>query len=271
MKEKQEVREAAPAYAGAKPQEAAVQKVAAILESRYGKYPDESSGPVLDQLVWFLLSTRTTVENCEAAFSALRSRYPSWEAVADAPETELYAPLRPAGLYRARARNVIAALAAIKARFGEASLEDLRSWPDADCEAFLLGLPGVGLKVARCVMAFGLARRVFAVDAHIWRITRRLGWHDFPGDAPSDRGAGHIQAIALAAADPLSLHVNLIRLGREFCPAGEPRCEGCPLAGLCSFSRTGSLLPSVQAATGAETPSTVSPDAERSSSDILRA
>lgn len=231
----QEAREAAPAYA--QPSRAEVQGLASILEARYGRYPDESSGPVLDQLVWFLLSTRTTVENCEAAFSGLRSRYPNWDAVASAPEAELYEPLRPAGLYRARAKNVIAALAAIRARFGEASLEELRSWPDADCEDFLLGLPGVGLKVARCVMAFGLARRAFAVDAHIWRITRRLGWHGFPGDAPSARGAGHIQAIALAAADPLSLHVNLIRLGREFCPAGEPLCAACPLAALCAGAR----------------------------------
>jgi endonuclease III len=236
-----EARESARRYgdegaAGPRPSE-----VAAILEARYGKYPDESAGPVLDQLVWFLLSTRTTVENCEAAFSGLRSRYPSWDAVAAAPEAELYRPLRPAGLYRARARNLLAALAAIRERFGEASLEELRSWPDADCEAFLMSLPGVGLKVARCVMAFGLGRRVFAVDAHIWRITRRLGWHDFPGDAPSARGADHIQVIALAADDPLSLHVNLIRLGREFCPAGDPLCGGCPLAAGCAgANRSGS-------------------------------
>lgn len=220
------------AFPGPRPGE-----VAAILEARYGKYPDESAGPVLDQLVWFLLSTRTTVENCEAAFAALRSRYGSWEEVARAPEAELYGPLRPAGLYRARARNLLAALAAIRGRFGEASLEVLREWGDADCEAFLMGLPGVGLKVARCTMAFGLARRVFAVDAHIWRITRRLGWHAAPGDAPTRAGADLIQGIALAAADPLSLHVNLIRLGREFCPAGEPRCADCPLAAGCAGAR----------------------------------
>jgi len=212
-------------------------EVAIVLESRYGTYPDESAGPVLDQLVWFLLSTRTTVENCEAAYGALRSRYPSWEAVAEAPPEYVGDCVRPAGLYRSRAANLAAALAAIMARFGAASLEGLRSWPDAECEAFLLSLPGVGLKVARCVMSFGLARRVFAVDAHIWRITRRLGWHSFPGDAPTRAGADAIQALAIRAADPLSLHVNLIRLGRESCPAGEPRCAACPLAGLCAFAR----------------------------------
>lgn len=69
-----------------------------------------SAGPVLDQLVWFLLSTRTTVENCEAAYRALRAAFPSWDDLTAAPEDALYEPIRPAGLFRARARNLSAAL-----------------------------------------------------------------------------------------------------------------------------------------------------------------
>jgi endonuclease III len=213
------------------------QEVAALLAKRYGAYPDESAGPVLDQLVWFLLSTRTTVENCEAAYRALRAAFPSWDDLAAAPEEALYEPIRPAGLFRARARNLSAALRILVARFGSATLEPLRSWTDEDCEAFLLGLPGVGLKVARCVMCFGLDRPSFAVDAHIWRVSRRLGWHDFPGDAPSRRGADLLNRLAAGAQDSRSLHVNLIRLGREFCPADEPRCPGCPIAGFCETGR----------------------------------
>jgi len=204
--------------------------VEALLERRYGKYPDESSGPVLDQLVWFLLSTRTTVENCDAAYGALRERYPTWAAAAEAPPEYLGECLRPAGLWKTRAANLRSSLAAIRERFGSESLEELRSWTDAECEAFLRSLPGVGLKVARCVLAFGLARPSFAVDAHIWRVTRRLGWHSLPGEAPSERGADLLQELARGSRDILSLHVNLIRFGREFCPSGEPRCGACPVA-----------------------------------------
>lgn len=226
---------------------------------------------MLDQLVWFLLSTRTTVENCEAAYAALRTLYPSWDGLASAREEDLYEPLRPAGLFRTRARNLLAAIAIVVKRFGSASLEDLREWSDEDCEAFLLSLPGAGLKVARCVMSFGLGRERFAVDAHIWRVSRRLGWHDFPGAAPSPRGADHLQSLVAGRAEPeqrrpaprperspqgearedpllsaagiVSLHVNLIRLGREFCPADEPRCAGapgsdpCPLSSICPTGR----------------------------------
>lgn len=227
---------AAPKGAARPPSAASVRRAARLLEKRYGTWPDESAGPVLDQLVWFLLSTRTTVENCEAAYAALRAAYPAWDDVAEAPVESLYAPLRSAGLFRTRAANLGAVLSALEERFGSASLEALRGMPDEDCEAFLRSLPGVGLKVARCVMSFGLGRRAFAVDAHIWRITRRLGWHSFPGEAPSERGADALQDIARGAADTLSFHVNLIRLGREFCPAGEIRCRGCPLAALCASS-----------------------------------
>lgn len=212
-------------------------KIAAVAEAlleRYGPYPDESATPVLDQLVWFLLSTRTTVENCEVAFRALREAFPGgWGQVAAAPESALHAPLRPAGLFRARARNLVAALGAIGERFGEVSLEALRGWRDRDIEAFLTSLPGVGLKVARCTMLFGLGRPAFAVDAHIWRVTRRLGWHAFRVGAPSAAGADFLDRLIPDGVDVRSLHVNLIRLGREFCPAGEPRCAGCPLAPFC--------------------------------------
>lgn len=210
-----------------------VPEVAEILVRRYGPWPDESAGPVIDQLVWFLLSTRTTVENCEAAYAALRKVFSNWDEVAEAREEALYGPLRPAGLYRARAKNLHAALSAIRERFGAVSLEVLRDWPDEECESFLLSLPGVGLKVARCVMSFGLARPVLAVDNHIWRVTRRLGWHNFQDETPSRRGADQLSALMPAGLDVLSLHVNLIRLGRDACSSGEPHCGACPLESIC--------------------------------------
>jgi len=211
-----------------------VGEVAEILIRRYGPWPDESAGPVIDQLVWFLLSTRTTVENCDAAYAALRDAFSGWDEVAEVGEESLYAPLRPAGLYRARAKNLHAALSTIRERFGSVSLEALRAWPDDECEAFLLGLPGVGLKVARCVMSFGLGRPVLAVDTHIWRVTRRLGWHNFKGDSPSGRGADCLNTLMPKDLDILSLHVDLIRLGREFCPSDIPRCKECPLNEICA-------------------------------------
>jgi len=240
--------------------------VAARLVARYGVFPDEGL-PILDQLVWFLLSTRTTVENCDAAYAALRARYPDWEAAAGAAAPELGDCLRPAGLWRTRADNLLGSLATIRSRFGAATLEPLRGWPDEDCEAFLLSLPGVGLKVARCVLSFGLRRRSFAVDVHIWRVTRRLGWHDEAGEAPSARGADLLQALVPEGLDAVSLHVNLIRLGREFCGPRGPDCGRCPLSRLCP--RRGAGGPA-QRADGAGGARPRSPRAKMAQSDSTK-
>ncbi|MDP1593275.1 MAG: hypothetical protein Q8L80_03420 [Gallionella sp.] len=67
-------------------------------------------------------------------------------------------------------------LDAVVARFGEPNLELLRSMSDQEAEDFLLALPGVGKKIARCVLMYSLGQQVFPVDTHCWRIARRLGW-----------------------------------------------------------------------------------------------
>ncbi len=210
-----------------------VAEAAELLLGEFGPYPDESDQELIQQLLWFMLSTRTTVENCEAAYRALNRDFPDLDTLACAPEEDLYASLRPAGLYRSRARNIQGALRRIRDRFGQITLENLRPMGDAEAERILLSLPGVGLKVARCVLSFGMGRHAFAVDTHIWRVARRLGWHSFPAQAPTGQGAQALQDLIPSEVDATSLHVNLIRLGRTFCTTERPNCGGCPLAAIC--------------------------------------
>ena len=105
--------------------------------------------------------------------------------------------------------------------------------PTAEAEAFLVSLPGIGVKVARCFLMFGLHAPVFAVDTHIWRLSQRLGWlADQQGVAPHQKGVDAIQAL-VPMSDPVSLHVNLIFLGRDVCHAHEQNCPACPLRKVC--------------------------------------
>ena len=114
---------------------------------------------------------------------------------------------------------------AIIERFGRLTLAPLQGLDDAAGEAFLTSLPGVGKKVARCVMMYSLGREVFPVDTHCWRIARRFGWvrptqkdgHCAPRDM--DRLQNKIPP-----ALRFSLHVNMVSLGREHCKAGAPLC-----------------------------------------------
>jgi endonuclease III len=109
---------------------------------------------------------------------------------------------------------------------------------DDECEQFLLGLPGVGTKVARCVMMYSLDRQVFPVDTHCWRICRRLGWvrRTTPDGNCSRRDADRLQS-RIPPELRRSLHVNMVSLGKRLCLAGSPRCDECPIGRLCR--RTG--------------------------------
>jgi len=124
--------------------------------------------------------------------------------------------------------------AELKRRFGEVTLAPLRRMADQECEALLTSLPGIGTKVARCVMMYSLGRKVFPVDTHCWRVCRRLGWvRSTSSDGVCSRGDMERLQQRIPAELRFSLHVNLISLGREFCVAKGPRCWVCPIADLC--------------------------------------
>jgi endonuclease-3 len=101
---------------------------------------------------------------------------------------------------------------------------------DAEIAAYLVSLPGVGPKTAACVLAFSLQRPVIPVDTHVHRVAGRLGWIP-PG---TDANKAHlILADVVPPRLRVSMHVGLIRLGREVCKPARPRCEDCPLNDLC--------------------------------------
>ncbi len=203
---------------------------AAALRERHGVPQRGPGGAVLEALVGTVLSQNSTGSSARLAAQALRARFPNWEELLDAELGEIAEPIRGAGLAETRARRLKAIVARVVERFGEASLEALRAWPDAAAEAWLTALPGVGPKTAACVLLFALDREVFPVDTHVWRLAKRLGW--IP-DSLSRTEAYEVLREAVPAALRHELHVNLIRHGRTVCRAHRPACDGCPLAARC--------------------------------------
>ena len=114
------------------------------------------------------------------------------------------------------------------------AVKPLRKMSDKDAETFLLSLPGVGKKVARCVLMYSLGRQVFPVDTHCWRIARRLGW---VRPTQKDKHCAPRDMDRLQSKIPpefrYSLHVNMISLGREICTPTAPRCDECPISAWC--------------------------------------
>lgn len=212
---------------------AAPEAVDRLLLEHYGPYRQTGRVHLLDELLYFMLSTRTTTPACDAAFRAFKARFPRHDRIPEIPAAELAVPLRGVGLAQRRASDIQNAWCLLRERFGRVTLAPLRRLAPAEAEAVLVSLPGIGIKVARCFLMFGLGAPVFAVDTHIWRLSQRLGWiADQRGAAPHPRGVDAIQALA-PMSDPVSLHVNLIFLGRDFCNARAQNCPACPLRSVC--------------------------------------
>lgn len=206
-------------------------EVARRLEAEYGEIPWRSHGDPLEVLIKTILSQNTNDANRDRAYTALRTRFPSWEAVAAAPEGEIAAAIRPGGLHRQKARRIKQLLQELARERGglELGLSYLEELDTEEALGELLKFEGVGKKTAGIVLLFSLKRPYFPVDTHIKRIARRLGWLEGKGgEDPHDK-------LNPLVPDELKyqLHLHLIRHGREVCRARRPRCGECILADLC--------------------------------------
>jgi endonuclease III len=208
--------------------------VAALLSKKFGDWHHFNKKNPLNELLFIICSIQTDERKYRAAYNALRSKYRTFSALQEARRSDIARLLGPAGLSRQKANVIRLLLANIKDQLGAVSLSRLRRMSDSACEEFLISLPGVGTKTARCVMLYSLGRQVFPVDTHCWRIARRLGW--VRATRP-DRSCSPNDMDRLQASIPkdlrYSLHVNMISLGRQFCLPTKPHCAHCPIASIC--------------------------------------
>jgi len=150
--------------------------------------------------------------------------------VADTPEKMLALGeegvaehIKTIGLWRNKARNVIALSRMILDEFGGEVPETREE---------LTRLPGVGRKTANVVMNEAFGHPTIAVDTHIFRVANRTGLA--PGKTPDEVEAGLERATP--AAFKKGAHHWLILHGRYVCKARKPECWHCAIADLCRFT-----------------------------------
>jgi len=188
--------------------------------------------PPLDELISTILSQNTNDINRDRAYTALRARFPTWEAVRDAPQTEVIAIIRPAGLANQKGPRIQAVLRAISAETGRLSLDFLNDLPAEEARGWLMKFNGVGPKTAAIVLQFSLGKPAFPVDTHIYRVSGRIGLR--PTNMSVEQSHTHLAAL-LPPDSYYAAHLNLIRLGREVCQARQPRCSTCPVNKHCDY------------------------------------
>jgi len=211
-----------------------IKELSQILEFQYGSPNHNNKKDPLDEMIFILLSRRTRKLHYEKTFEILKQNYPSWELVAEAPSSELFKIIRKAGLGKKRAIEIQENLKIIKDKFGDYSLNKMRTWQNQKIFDTLLLFKGIGPKSAYCIMMYSFNRKVFPVDTHINRICQRLGL--------IESGMNHKKAQELLAnyfpeSFRYALHVNLLAHGREICLPKKPKCYQCLISGFCSYNR----------------------------------
>ena len=174
----------------------------------------------LELLVSVILSAQCTDRRVNMVTPALFARYPTAQAFAGASRRELQGLIKTCGLYRSKAKSIIAmARELVRQHGGRVPVT----------RAELQTLPGVGRKSAGVVSIQLGGGAALPVDTHIRRLAYRLG---FTRQRDPDKVEVDLSAL-LPSELWAKAHQLLIWHGRRTCLARSPQCERCAVADLC--------------------------------------
>jgi endonuclease-3 len=184
-------------------------------------------------LVAVVLSAQATDKGVNKATGALFQVADTPQKMVKLGETKLTGYIKTIGLYRNKAKNVIA--------LSKALIDNHGGEVPRDREA-LQALPGVGRKTANVVLNVAFGEPTIAVDTHIFRVANRTGLA--PGKTPLDVEMGLLHVVP----EKYRLHAHhwLILHGRYTCIARKPLCPVCVVRDLCRFkdkTKEGELAP----------------------------
>jgi endonuclease-3 len=205
------------------------QRIEKLLGDLQSLYPDAACGlnyrTPFELLVATILSAQSTDKKVNQVTARLFAKAATPEQMAALTPEELESEIRQLGLYRHKARYIIAAAQIILSSYG-GELPKTRSE--------LMALPGVGRKTANVVLSNAFAIPTFPVDTHVFRVARRLGLSD--GHTPLQVEEQLMQLIPENLW--ISTHHRLIQHGRLICIARLPHCQSCTLLPNCPSGRT---------------------------------
>ena len=173
-------------------------------------------------LISVILSAQATDKSVNLATTQLFPLADTPQKILALGESGLTPYIRRIGLYRTKARNIIATCALLVAKFsGEvpSNREDLES------------LPGVGRKTANVILNTAFGQPTIAVDTHIFRVANRTGIA--PGRNVIEVEKRLLKFVPEAFRQ--DAHHWLILHGRYVCKARRPDCPACPIRDLCEY------------------------------------
>ena len=173
-------------------------------------------------LVAVALSAQATDKGVNKATASLFQRVTTPEQMLALGEAKLTEAIKTIGLYKGKAKNVIAAAKILVEKHDGAVPKSREALEE---------LPGVGRKTANVVLNVAFGEPTIAVDTHIFRVSNRTGL------APGKDVVAVEAALEKIVPDAYRLHAHhwLILHGRYTCVARKPLCPTCVERDLCRF------------------------------------
>lgn len=174
-------------------------------------------------LISIMLSAQTTDKKVNDISPELFENYPNPDSIKEEDYEKIESIIRPLGLSKTKANNIIKIASLIKEQFGgkiPSTYEDL------------IKLPGIGNKTAKVFLVEFYKQNYFPVDTHVKRVATRLGKvneKDSP-EVVEKKMSQFFKNIDLAKR-----HQQFVLHGRYTCVARKPKCEQCSLTSLCKY------------------------------------
>ena len=200
------------------------QEAVTVLDALRQAYPDAGCAlkhmDVFELLICVVLSAQTTDKSVNNVSPSLFARYPDAASLAAAHPAEVEDIIRTIGMYRTKAKNIIALAKILTEEYGGKVPGDFDT---------LVSLPGVGRKTANVVLAEGFGEQHIAVDTHVFRVSNRIGLVDAKDVLATEEGL----MKKLPHDRWTEAHHSIIFHGRNRCIARKPDCENCEIKDIC--------------------------------------
>jgi endonuclease III len=209
-----------------------VTTIAHSLEQEYHSPRHYNKRNPMDELLFILLSLRTAEPIYVEAYKTFKKRYPRWSDVCADSVANIAATLRNCGLADQKAQRLKKALDKITVDFSYPTLKHIKSYNDEQMQLYLMRLPGLGIKAARCIMMYSFDRAVLPVDSHTYRVSQRLG---LMNEGLSSASTHRVMDAIIPASLRYVYHVNCVAHGRAVCKAKKPSCTCCVVVDCCDW------------------------------------
>lgn len=200
------------------------QRALAIVQRLIKIYPMSECSLEYDEayrlLIAVLLAAQCTDARVNTVTPILFQKFPTLQSLADATVDQVAEIVHPCGLYRSKAKDIVACCKMLVEQYNGKVPDTLEE---------LLKLPGVGRKTANLIVGDVYGKPAVVTDTHCIRLCGRFGLTDSKVPVKVEMDLWKL----LPPEESNDFCHRLVYFGRDRCTARSPQCEGCPLADLC--------------------------------------